>query len=72
MSATCKAALKAMTRNDDDCPIIPDKIKFNIFSHYMLMKKGKNLGVYLSTTRCGSIHIALTHMYLLSGKDMDQ
>ena len=62
MSATCKAALKAMTRNDDDCPIIPDKIKFNIFSHYMLMKKGNNSGVYLSATRYGGIHSSLNHL----------
>ena len=36
---TCKAAFKAIKRNDDNCPIITEKLKFNIFSHYMSIKK---------------------------------
>ena len=42
MRATCKAALKAIHRNDDNCTILLEKMTFNIFSHYMSMKKGKN------------------------------
>ena len=47
MRATCKYVINAMNRNDDECPILMAKMTFNIFSHYMLMEKSKNSGVYL-------------------------
>ena len=72
MRATCKDAINAMNRNDDNCPILLAKMTFNIFSHYMSMKRSKNSGVYLSTTSYGGIRSALTHMYCVSGKDMYQ
>ena len=72
MRATCKDALKAINRNDDNFPILLEKMTFNLFSHYKSMKKIKNLGVYLSATSYEGICIALTHMYRASGKDMDQ
>ena len=62
MCATCKDALNAMNRNYDNCPILLAKLTFNIFSHYMLMKKGNNSGVYLSATRYGGIHSSLNHL----------
>ena len=37
--ATCKYALKAINRNDDNCPILLEKMTFNLFSHYIPMKK---------------------------------
>ena len=36
--ATYKAALKAINRNDDNCPILMEKTKLNILSQYMSMK----------------------------------
>ena len=39
MRDTCKSALKEINRNDDNCPILPEKIIFNLFSHYMSIKK---------------------------------
>ena len=39
MRATCKDAINAMNRNDDNCPILLAKMTFNILSHYMSMKK---------------------------------
>ena len=39
MCATCKAVLKAIHRDDDNCPILLEKMTFNLFSHYMSMKK---------------------------------
>ena len=39
MCATCKAALKAINRNDDNCPILMEKMRFDLFSHYMSMEK---------------------------------
>ena len=62
MRAACKYALNAMCRNDDNCPILLEKMTFNIFSHYMSMKESKNSGVYLSATIYGGIRSALTHM----------
>ena len=62
MRATCKDSLKAINRNNDNCPIIMDKMTFNIFSNYMSMKKCKNSGVYIYATSYRDIHIALTHL----------
>ena len=39
MCATCKDALNAMNRNFDNCHIILENMTFNVFSHYMSMKK---------------------------------
>ena len=39
MRATCEDALNAIKRNDDNCPILLKKMTFNLFSHYMSMKK---------------------------------
>ena len=72
MHATCKAALKSVNRNGDNCPILMEKMTFNILSHYMPMKKRKNSGVYPYAASYGGIRISLTHMYCVSGKDMDQ
>ena len=69
---TCKAAFKAIKRNDDNCPILLTKITFNIFSCYMSMKKSKNSRLYLSATSYGGIRSALTHLYRVSVKEMDK
>ena len=37
--ATCKDALKAINRNDDNCPILLEKMTFNLFYHYIPIKK---------------------------------
>ena len=39
MCATYKSVLKAININDDNYPILLKKMTFNIFSHYMSMKK---------------------------------
>ena len=39
MRATYKAALKSINKNDDNCSILLEKIIFNLFSHYMSIKK---------------------------------
>ena len=72
MHDTCKYALNAMNRKDDNCPILMAKMTFNIFSHYMSMKKSGNSGVYLSATSYRGIRSALTHLYHVSGKETDQ
>ena len=72
MCATCKSGLKGINRNGDNCPILLEKMIFNLFSHYMSMKKSKNSVVYPSASSYGCIRSALTHMYRVSGKYMDQ
>ena len=39
MCANCKAVLRAININDDNCPILLEKMTFNLFSHYISMKK---------------------------------
>ena len=72
MYSTCKDLLNAMNRNDDKCLILLAKTTFNIFSHYMSMKRSKNSGVYLYAPSYGGIRSALTHMCRVSGQEMDQ
>ena len=42
MRVTCKYAPNAMSRNDDNFPILLANMTLNIFSHYMSMKTIKN------------------------------
>ena len=72
MRETCKAALKKINRSDDNCPIVIEKLTFNIFSHYMSTKKSKRSGGNLSATGYGGIRSALTHLYRMCGKEMDE
>ena len=44
MCATCKAALEEVNKIDDNCPIVLEKMKSGVFSHYMSTKKVKSLG----------------------------
>ena len=39
MCATCKYAIKEISINDDNCPIILEKMTLNTFSHYTSMKE---------------------------------
>ena len=55
MRAASKDALNAINRNDDNCPILLERMTFNILSHYMSINKSKNSGVYLSATSYGGI-----------------
>ena len=71
MRAICKEALKAINRSDDNCPIVLEKMTFNIFSHYTSTKKSKKSGGHLSATGYGGIRSALTHLFRMSGKNMD-
>ena len=72
MCDTCKASLEKFNRSDDNCPIVLEKLTFNVFSHYMSTKKSKKSGGYLSATSYGGVRSALAHMYRMSGKTMDR
>ena len=69
--ATCKYALEEVNRSDGNCPIVLEKLKFKVFSHYTPTKKNKKPGGYLSATSYGGVQSVLTHMYRMSGKTMD-
>ena len=71
MCATCKATLEEVNKSDNNCPIVLDKMTFNIFSHYMSTKKSKNSGEYLSNTSYGGFRSSLTNMFRMSGKTID-
>ena len=69
--ATFKAALEEVNKIDDNCPIVLEKMIFNVFSHYMSTKKSKKFGGYLSATGYGGLQSPLTHLHRMSGKTMD-
>ena len=71
MRATCKDALEEVNKSNKNCPIVLEKMTFNGFTHYMPTKKSKHSRGYLSNTRYGAVQIALTHLYLMSGKTVD-
>ena len=71
MRAACKAALEKVNKSDNNCPIVPEKMTFNFFSHYMSTKKSKKSGGYLSTASYCGVRSSLTHLYPMSGKTMD-
>ena len=71
MRATCKTALEEVNKSNDSCPIVLEKMTFNVFSHYMSTKKSKNSGGYLSDKSYGGLQISLTRLYCISDKTVD-
>ena len=70
MCATCKAALKEFNKIDDNCPIVLDRMEFNVFYYYISTKRSKKYGGYLSANIYGGVRSALTRLYRMSGKTM--
>ena len=60
---TCKAALEEVNRSNDNFPLVLEKLTLNVFSHYILTKKSKESGGYLSATSYGEFRSYLTHLY---------
>ena len=71
MCATCKYALEEVNKINDTCPIVLEKLTFNVFSCHMSTKKGKQSGGYLSATSYSWVKSPLSHLYCMSGKTMD-
>ena len=67
----CRKALDNINRADDNCPILLNKLTFNLFSHYLTTRKNKN-GEYLSKAGYGQIRSSLKHLYRMSGEKMDE
>ena len=72
MRATCKAAPEEVDRSNENCPIVLEKLTFNVFFHYMSTKKSRNYGGYLSATSYGGVRSSLTHLYRMSGNTTDR
>ena len=66
----CRKALDDINKADDNCPILLNKLTFNLFSHYLTQRKNKN-GEYLSKAGYGQIRSSLKHLYRMSGEKMD-
>ena len=72
MRATYKEALKVINNSDEICPIVLEKMSFNIFSHYISTKKHKKSSNHLSATGYGGIRSVLNHLYRMSRKDTEE
>lgn len=71
MRKICKIALNAVEKGADNCPILLQKLTFNIFSHYLATRRNRKQK-YLSKTSYGSVRSALMHLYRTSGETMDE
>ena len=67
----CKQVLDNMNKVDNNCPIVLNKLTFNLFSHYLTTRKNKK-GEYLSKAGYGQIRSSLKHLYRMSGEKMDE
>ena len=66
-----KNALQNISKEDKtSCPIMLQKISFNLFSHYITTRKNKK-GRYLSKTGYGQIRSAFVHLFRMSGQSID-
>ena len=72
MCATCKADLEEVNRSDNNCPIVLDKLPFNVFYNYMPTKKIENYGGCLSATSFDGVQSSLTRLYRMIGKTMER
>ena len=69
---TCKSALEDINRSNKKCPIVIQKMTFNIFSDYIPNKKSKKSGGYLSANSYGGVWSTLTRLYCVNGKTMER
>ena len=66
----CTDALDVVNKASNNCPIIPPSLTFNIFSHYLTTRRKKNK-CYLEKTTYRGIISALTHLFRMSGQEME-
>ena len=71
MRKVCKEALHAVEKGANNCPIMLQKLSFNIFSHYLATRRNRK-NKYLSRQSYGSVRSALMHLYRTSGETMDE
>ena len=66
LRAVCKEALANVNKIDNNCPIILEKITFNVFSHFLTTRRNRH-GNLLSKSAYGSIRSALMYLHKLAG-----
>ena len=71
MRKECKTAIAATEKGGNNCPIVLQKLTFNIFSHYLATRRTK-ANKYLSKTSYGGVRSALMHLYRLSGETISE
>ena len=69
--AECRKAIDNINKADQNCPILLNKLTFNVFSHYITTRKNKK-GEYLSKAGYGQIRSSLKHLYRMSGETMSE
>ena len=70
MRKICKDALDAVNKASYNCPIIIPYLTFKIFLHYLTTRRKKNK-CYLKKNTYGGIRGALTHLFRMSGQEME-
>ena len=69
---TCKSALEDINRSNKKCPIVIQKMTFNIFSDYIPNKKSKKLRWYFSSTIYDVVQNYLAHLYHMISKTTEK
>eukprot|EP00957_Ditylum_brightwellii_P097208 7403541-Ditylum_brightwellii.AAC.1 len=69
MQHVCKKLLSAIQQGEDNCPLMLQKMTFNIFLHYLTMQK-KSKGKLLPQTAYSCICSSLCHLYRMTGQDI--
>ena len=65
----CMDQLLKVNKHDDNCPIVLQKVTFNVFSNYLATKRNKK-GQMLSKSTYGTLRSALTHLYKMAGQEI--
>ena len=70
MRKVCKDALDAVNKASNNCPVILSSLTFNIFSHYLTTRRKRSQS-YLEKSTYGRIRSALSHLFRMSGQEMN-
>lgn len=63
MQNVCKISLKEVNKQSESCPVVSEKMSFNIFLDCMSAQKSKKSGDCLSATSCGGVRSAFPHLH---------
>ena len=63
----CKKRLEIVNKHDKNCPLILQKVTFNVFSHYLATKRNKK-GEMMSKSSYGMFRSAFTHLHKMAGQ----
>ena len=66
-----REALERSNQHDQNCPVILQRLTFNLFSHYVTTRK-KNGGGSLSKSTYGSIRSAFKYLHKMAGSQVSE